>query len=62
MFGCFALLMGTFVFFFVPETKGVSLEKMDELFGAIDSLDKKTGDHEEGRRSDAGEISPDRKP
>ncbi|KAM0431505.1 hypothetical protein ACHAPT_005483 [Fusarium lateritium] len=33
MFGTFDFLMGTFVWFMVPETKGVALEKMDELFG-----------------------------
>ncbi|KAM4066636.1 major facilitator superfamily protein [Hirsutella rhossiliensis] len=33
MFGSFDVLMGIFVWFCVPETKGISLEKMDELFG-----------------------------
>jgi hypothetical protein len=33
MFGTFDLLMFVFVWFFIPETKGLSLEKMDELFG-----------------------------
>jgi len=37
MFGSFDLLMFTFVYFFVPETKGLSLEKMDELFGVVDN-------------------------
>lgn len=32
MFGGFLILMGVWSFFFVPETKGVSLEKMDALF------------------------------
>ncbi|KAF4120781.1 to MFS quinate transporter [Geosmithia morbida] len=36
MFGSFDLLMFIFVFFFVPETKGLSLEKMDEVFGVVD--------------------------
>ena len=36
MFGTFDLLMFVFVWFFVPETKGISLEKMDELFGVVD--------------------------
>ncbi|TXC00775.1 hypothetical protein FocTR4_00007968 [Fusarium oxysporum f. sp. cubense] len=34
MFGCFCLSMGLFAWFFIPETKGLSLEKMDELFGS----------------------------
>jgi hypothetical protein len=33
MFGCFGIVMYLFVWFLVPETKGVSLERMDELFG-----------------------------
>lgn len=41
MFGTFCFLMGIFVFFFVPETKGISLERMDELFGVTDSYDRK---------------------
>lgn len=36
MFGSFDLLMFVFVYFFVPETKGLSLEQMDELFGVVD--------------------------
>ena len=34
LFGSFCAIMGVFVWFFVPETKGLSLEQMDELFGA----------------------------
>ena len=37
MFGVFCLANGTFVFFFVKETKGRTLESMDVLFGAVDS-------------------------
>ncbi|KAG6877796.1 hypothetical protein C0993_003770 [Termitomyces sp. T159_Od127] len=32
-FGVFSLLGGLFVMFFVPETKGLTLEEMDEVFG-----------------------------
>lgn len=28
--------MGVFVWFFVPETKGLSLESMDDLFGVTE--------------------------
>ncbi|KAK7690940.1 hypothetical protein QCA50_006043 [Cerrena zonata] len=33
-FGTFSFLGGLFVLFFVPETKGLSLEEMDEIFGS----------------------------
>ncbi|KAF3928975.1 hypothetical protein ABW19_dt0201388 [Dactylella cylindrospora] len=34
IFGSFNFAMCIFVWFLVPETKGISLEQMDELFGA----------------------------
>lgn len=46
MFGSFCIVMGIFVFFFVPETKGLSLEKMDELFGVAP----------QGKEADLGET------
>jgi len=33
IFGAFSFAMFVFVWFFIPETKGLSLERMDELFG-----------------------------
>jgi len=36
IFGSFCFAMFFFVWFFIPETKGVSLERMDELFGVAD--------------------------
>lgn len=50
MFGTFDLLMFIFVWFFVPETKGLSLEKMDELFGVVESLDSKSLEEETAPR------------
>jgi len=45
LFGTFGWIMGIFVWFFIPETKGVSLEKMDELFGVTEML-KQMDDHD----------------
>jgi hypothetical protein len=45
LFGTFGWIMGAFVWFFIPETKGISLEKMDELFG-ITELAKNADDYE----------------
>ncbi|KAM3073397.1 hypothetical protein ACMFMG_004703 [Clarireedia jacksonii] len=41
IFGTFCFSMFFFVWFIIPETKGVSLEKMDELFGNPDLLHQK---------------------
>jgi hypothetical protein len=49
MFGSFDVLMGLFVYFFVPETKGLSLEKMDELFGMTEMAKKIDLEPEAGR-------------
>lgn len=35
MFGVFCFAMGVFVFFFIKETKGMTLEDMDILFGTV---------------------------
>lgn len=40
LFGSFCFAMFIFVWFFVPETKGVSLEAMDKLFGVTDESNK----------------------
>ena len=56
IFGSFCFTMFFFVWFFIPETKGISLEAMDRLFGVTDAptkpltetVDEKY-DHEVGR-------------
>ena len=37
IFGSFCFSMFIFVWFLIPETKGVSLEKMDALFGVVEN-------------------------
>lgn len=37
LFGTFGWIMGIFVWFFIPETKGLSLEKMDALWGVTEA-------------------------
>jgi hypothetical protein len=49
MFGTFSILMGIFVYFFIPETKGLSLESMDELFGVTETLKQVEADEERAR-------------
>jgi hypothetical protein len=50
MFGTFSVIMGTFVYFFIPETKGLSLESMDELFGVTELTPKQIdADMERGK-------------
>ncbi|PHH87040.1 hypothetical protein CDD83_9399 [Cordyceps sp. RAO-2017] len=48
MFGAFDILMGIFVWFCVPETKGLSLEKMDELFGVTETVKRVEEEPENG--------------
>ncbi|KAL9109407.1 MAG: hypothetical protein Q9227_005914 [Pyrenula ochraceoflavens] len=53
IFGCFCFSMFVFVWFFIPETKGMSLEKMDDLFGVTGLVEKKV---------EQGEIDIERVP
>lgn len=50
LFGSFCAIMGVGVWFFIPETKGLSLEQMDALFGA---------DKDENRRLTVEEKAAD---
>lgn len=34
------ILLGIFVYFFIPETKGIALENMDSIFGGADHTEK----------------------
>ncbi|KAH7318320.1 general substrate transporter [Stachybotrys elegans] len=56
MFGTFCILMGAFVWFCVPETKGLSLEKMDELFGVTENLKQLEADSEANRAEPINET------
>jgi sugar transport protein len=45
LFSSFSFSMFFFVWFFVPETKGRSLESMDELFGVSSADGRKSDTH-----------------
>ncbi|KAL6402145.1 hypothetical protein AUP68_14611 [Ilyonectria robusta] len=55
MFGSFCILMGIFVWFFVPETKGLIQEKTYELFG-VTELVKRLGNDSESNDSETGDT------
>lgn len=62
-FGCITTLAVLYVIFLVPETKGRTLEEMDEIFGAngvaaADEELKRRIEHEIGLLELLGESSP----
>jgi hypothetical protein len=59
MFGSFGFLMGIFVWFFIPETKGLSLEKMDELFG-VTQMAKEMDEPEAPRPASIREVTAEK--
>lgn len=48
--------MGTLVFFLVPETKGKTLERMDDVFGSAygDVVEVELGHYRRDRRDEGG--------
>lgn len=60
MFGSFGVLMGLFVWFFIPETKGLSLEQMDELFGVVEMTKKLDSENPEMGRTRTTSIREER--
>ncbi|KAF4473416.1 HXT3-Low-affinity hexose facilitator [Fusarium agapanthi] len=62
------ILLVVFVFFFVPETKGISLEHMDTVFGGVDHTEKgaemlgvDTAQHQTQEFKDGSEIQQSEK-
>ena len=53
IFGCFCFSMFFFVWFFIPETKGISLEAMDRLFGVTEAPAKSMIEDTSGEGSDS---------
>jgi hypothetical protein len=39
-FGAFTALGAAFIFFYFPETKGLTLEEMDHLFGSVGTAER----------------------
>ncbi|KAH7008493.1 hypothetical protein EDB80DRAFT_716678 [Ilyonectria destructans] len=48
IFGSLCMLVGIFVWFFVPKIEGLVLERMDELFGVMELVKQLDNDSETG--------------
>lgn len=63
MFAAIDVLLGLFVYFFIPETKGRTLEEMDIIFGGSDHVQQGMMEHpdlaEQGTRQSLDFKSPD---
>lgn len=59
IYSCFCFSMFFFVWFLIPETKGLSLEKMDDLFGVTELVKRIEEDRE--AHAAAGSIDIDNK-
>ncbi|KAF4630318.1 hypothetical protein G7Y89_g7826 [Cudoniella acicularis] len=53
VFGSFCFSMFFFVWFLIPETKGMSLERMDDLFGVTEMVKEKVHNDEEAHHKPA---------
>jgi sugar porter (SP) family MFS transporter len=62
IYSCFCYSMFFFVWFFIPETKGLSLEKMDDLFGVTELVKQlEVQDQERQREASVAELGDDGK-
>jgi hypothetical protein len=61
IYGSFCLSMFLFVWFLVPETKGLSLERMDDLFGLTEMVKNIEADRENHAHGRATELDMDGK-
>lgn len=56
MFGVFCFANGLFALFFIPETKRMSLEEIDILFGNVDTV-QRTADIEMALQAEKKELN-----
>jgi hypothetical protein len=61
IYGSFCFFMFIFVWFLIPETKGLSLEKMDDLFGLTEMVKNIEADRENHAHAQTTELDVDGK-